>query len=106
LSAIVASSACVSCGVAITTTSTPGCSMTLNAPENASSKPFRSASRIADNPLAEVTATNRSKPAALNAGSRVPAVKLPAPIQPTPGVDFTATGARTVTGLSAVAAAG
>ena len=80
-----ASSACVSCGVAITTTATSGSSRTASAPGTAFSKPCRSAARRADRPLAEATATRRSKPAARKAGSSVPVENAPAPTQPIPG---------------------
>ena len=49
------------------------------------SNPCRSAARRAETPLAVATATKRSKPASLKAGSSVPVEKAPAPIQPTPG---------------------
>src|ERR1700691_6118123 len=84
LSASDASSACVSCGVAMTTMPTSGSSMAGSVPETALSKWYRSAARRAVIPLAEVTATKRLKPARRNAGSSVPVEKAPAPIQPIP----------------------
>ena len=85
-----ASSACTSCGVAITTRLTSGSSMTAAAPETAFSNPCRSAARRAETPLAVATATKRSKPASRKAGSSVPVENAPAPIQPTPGAERSA----------------
>ena len=80
--------------------------MTASAPVTAFSNPCRSAARRAETPLAVATATKRSKPASLKAGSSVPVEKAPAPIQPTPGWARSAGLGRRRTGWSGPAAAG
>ena len=75
----------MSCGVATTMTSTSGSSISASAPDTAFSKPYRSAARRADRPLAEAMATNRSKPAARKAGSSVPVENAPGPGPADPG---------------------